>query len=75
MFSSVEEDNIKKLKAELKAAEAANAKQEELSLAAQASEYALSRKLAHHKIVHRDLEKDLVKAMETLRNNAPLLQS
>ena len=66
---AAEQEYVNKLKAELKAAEAANAKQEELRIAAEAGESALSRKLAHHKAIHRDLEKDLVQAMQTLRSN------
>ena len=54
----------------MKEAEAANAQQEELRIAAQAGESALSRKLAHHRVIHQDLEKNLVQEMTILCDNA-----
>ena len=63
----------KKLATELKEAEAANAKQEEIRVAAEAGEFALSRKLAHVKNIHRDLELDLVRAMKMLRDNVGVI--
>ena len=64
-----EEAKVEKLRAELKEAQEANTKQEELHLAAEAGEFALSRKLAYHKVIHRDLEKELVKAMSVIRDD------
>ena len=68
MFSA-EEAKVKKLQAELKEAQEANTKQEEMRLATEAGEFALSRKLAYHRVIHWDLEKELVKAMSVIRDD------
>ena len=63
------QDDLKEAKGELKEAKGAIKTLKESTKAANDSEYYMTRKLAYEKQVRKDLEIDLVAAMETLRND------
>ena len=63
------QDDLKEAKEDLKEAKGAIKTLKESTKAANDSEYYMTRKLAYEKQVRKDLEIDLVAAMETLRND------